>query len=155
MFEERSPSFWLLASSTVAFFAYLIVTGVISHRRHAARAKELGCELAPLVPTSDPSGFYDIILGARCLKEMTFPILMREMTDFMAQHCGYYTATMRVRLPGFQQAIFTVDPRNIQAMLALQFKEFDFGYKRVNSLKPLLGTGIVSLSGERRGRLLT
>lgn len=41
-------------------------------------------------------------------------------------------------------AIFTVEPKNIQTILATQFKDFGLGEVRNNSFYPLLGWGIVS-----------
>jgi hypothetical protein len=40
--------------------------------------------------------------------------------------------------------IFTVDPKNVQTILATQFKDFGLGDARNNNFKPLLGHGIVS-----------
>ncbi|KAJ4400062.1 hypothetical protein N0V91_008943 [Didymella pomorum] len=47
------------------------------------------------------------------------------------------------------QVIFTSDPKNIQAMLATQFKDFELGQVRRGSFAPLLGHGIFSADGEQ------
>ena len=39
---------------------------------------------------------------------------------------------------------FTIDPKNIQAVLATQFKDFGLGDMRNGNFNPLLGHGIVS-----------
>jgi len=39
---------------------------------------------------------------------------------------------------------FTIEPENIQAILAKQFKEFGLGETRNANFNPLLGHGIVS-----------
>ncbi|KAI1344555.1 cytochrome P450 [Xylariaceae sp. FL0016] len=45
--------------------------------------------------------------------------------------------------------IFTVDPQNIKAILATQFKEFDLGPRRMRLLGPIIGPGIFTNDGHR------
>lgn len=42
----------------------------------------------------------------------------------------------------------TVDPKNIQALLATQFKDFELGPIRRGSFAPLTGDGIFTLDGK-------
>jgi cytochrome P450 len=44
--------------------------------------------------------------------------------------------------------IFTIDPQNVQTILALKFKDFDLGDNRNAAFRPLLGHGIFSTDGK-------
>ncbi|KAI9871473.1 MAG: hypothetical protein M1830_003848, partial [Pleopsidium flavum] len=46
------------------------------------------------------------------------------------------------------QGYFTVDPKNIQAVLATQFNDFSLGPNRRDSFFPLLGNGIFTSDGK-------
>lgn len=45
--------------------------------------------------------------------------------------------------------IFTVEPKNVQTVLALKFKDFELGEYRNRALRPLLGAGIFSTDGSK------
>jgi hypothetical protein len=57
-----------------------------------------------------------------------------------------YVSTFILRNLG-RDNLFTADPKNIQALLATQFKDFGLGPARHANLHQLLGTGIVSFDG--------
>lgn len=44
-------------------------------------------------------------------------------------------------------SIWTVDPKNVQAVLALKFKDFDLSPNRSRAFVPLLGSGIFTTNG--------
>lgn len=44
---------------------------------------------------------------------------------------------------------FTIEPKNIQTVLALKFKDFELGEYRNRALQPLLGYGIFSTDGSK------
>lgn len=48
---------------------------------------------------------------------------------------------------GGRSLAFTADPRNVQTILALKFKDFEFGKYRNEGFRPLLGYGIFSTDG--------
>ncbi|KAJ6179432.1 hypothetical protein N7519_009893 [Penicillium mononematosum] len=62
-----------------------------------------------------------------------------------------YVTTFSIRNLG-RTHIFTIDPKNIQAVLATQFKDFELGSVRQISMHPLLGTGIFTADGEEWSR---
>lgn len=63
----------------------------------------------------------------------------------LIQDHGLAGATLQARcLPG-AWSFFTVDPTNIQAILATQFHDFGLGQTRIASFDSLLGSGIVCL----------
>src|SRR4051812_259625 len=55
--------------------------------------------------------------------------------------------TFKIRLLG-QHSYSTVEPRNVQALLATQFKDFGLGAFRHDVFFPLLGDGIFTLDGK-------
>ncbi|KAG2019378.1 hypothetical protein GB937_005292 [Aspergillus fischeri] len=69
----------------------------------------------------------------------------RFLEQVRSWHRAYGTtfkATMIVR-----KAIFTVEPKNVQTVLALKFKDFELGEYRNRAVRPLLGYGIFSTDG--------
>lgn len=95
---------------------------VVERRRHAAKAKELGCQDAPHL--------YDTgFLGLKHIKRMQaadakkqFPDLLIEQQEKMSQLTGRVCTTFTSHIFG-QQVMFTSDPKNIKAMLADQFDD--------------------------------
>ncbi|KAG9731232.1 cytochrome P450, partial [Aureobasidium melanogenum] len=55
---------------------------------------------------------------------------------------------MRLSILG-NEAHFTSDPKNIQALLATQFKDFGLGSARIGNFGPLMGDGIFASDGKR------
>ncbi|KAJ5613234.1 n-alkane-inducible cytochrome P450 [Penicillium lagena] len=45
--------------------------------------------------------------------------------------------------------VFTVEPKNVQTVLALKFKDFELGELRNRAFRPLLGSGIFSTDGSK------
>lgn len=70
----------------------------------------------------------------------------------VSKHVEYITAryehgiTWQGKIAG-AQAMGTIDPENIKAILATSFKDFDLGPARHESFFPLLGDGIFTLDG--------
>lgn len=59
-----------------------------------------------------------------------------------------YGTTFKAYTPG-QNAVFTVEPKNVQTILALKFKDFELGTNRIKSMRPLLGYGIFCTDGSQ------
>jgi hypothetical protein len=45
------------------------------------------------------------------------------------------------------RSVFTIDPKNVQAVLATQFNDFELGATRRNNFFPVLGLGIFTADG--------
>ena len=54
--------------------------------------------------------------------------------------------TFKAKMIG-RTIIFSVEPRNVQTILALKFKDFELGEYRNRAVRPLLGYGIFSTDG--------
>jgi cytochrome P450 len=59
-----------------------------------------------------------------------------------------YGDTFKARL-ATRNVIFTVEPRNIQAVLALKFKDFGLGEIRKAAVRPVFGEGIFTVDGSK------
>ncbi len=59
-----------------------------------------------------------------------------------------YGTTFKAKMVG-RKIIFTVEPKNVQTVLALKFKDFELGEYRNRALRPLLGFGIFSTDGSK------
>ncbi|KAL0939888.1 Cytochrome P450 52A2 [Colletotrichum truncatum] len=61
----------------------------------------------------------------------------------------YQTNGPTYTMPGFfsRRTLHTVEPANIQAILATKFKDFDLGELRIEQFRPLLGTSIFTADG--------
>lgn len=106
----------------ISLLIYHAISTLVANRRHAAKAKELGCLPPPALPDC---GF----LGLRQLKRLQaadakqlFPDLMLAQQRSMTQTTGRVCSTFTVRVAG-QTQVTTSDPRNIKAMLADQFHD--------------------------------
>lgn len=114
---------------------------LISYKPGARYARENGCEPPSKVVKQG-------ILGLGMLKKMQEANdehrLRQQFSDWFAE----YGTTSRV-YSGARSITMTVDPQNIQTILALKFKDFDLGVYRNISFRPLLGEGIFASDGSR------
>ncbi|KAK5135139.1 hypothetical protein LTR08_005525 [Meristemomyces frigidus] len=131
----------------VAVGLYKLLSIAIANRRHAAKAKELGCAEAPMHPDTGFFGLKTIRSMQAADKGKMFPDLLVTRQDRMNQTMGRICPTFKGNMLG-QTVYFTSDPRNVQAMLATQFGDFDLGPSRRNNMMPTLGDGIFVQDGK-------
>lgn len=135
---------------TLDFFLFLVATAlglwvfryILSRWQHARNGRKLGCGPIPAYPIN--------LLGTSTLKESLqadkeklIPEMSERRVKYMSDKEGRLVSTFGLTSLN-KRHIFTVDPKNIQAILATQFKDFELGKPRRNALHALLGTGIVS-----------
>lgn len=116
--------------------------------RHRARARELGCKPPVWMSGFDPTGIADVVYGVNASHKKRFPIHAQSNFEREEKKYGRPVGTLRVRSPFFREVMVTTDPQNIQAILALKFKDFGLGVNRTDNFRPLLGHGIVSLAAD-------
>lgn len=126
-----------------AVVALQIIRLVLASWQHARKARALGCGSLPLFPSKDPLGIDNLKQSLAADKEKVLPRLSERRVQIMSDQENRYVTTFILRNLG-RDHIFTIDPKNIQAVLATQFKDFGLGAVRQDSLHPLLGKGIVS-----------
>ncbi|ETN39817.1 uncharacterized protein HMPREF1541_06043 [Cyphellophora europaea CBS 101466] len=121
----------------------LLTKRLLTHLRHQRLAREAGCKPAPRRAHRLPFGI-DLIrelMTADAVDEV--PIHFERLTDKMAP-----AHTWEQHLLG-RMNFMTVEPANIKAILATQFKDFSLGPQRKGSLAPMFAHGIFSDDGER------
>jgi hypothetical protein len=136
-----TPSFILgFAAAAIVLQA---IRMVINSWQHSRNAKKLGCGSVPLYPCKDPLGIDSLKQSLAADKAKLIPELAEKRIKVISEQEDRYVTTYAIKNLG-RTHITTVDPKNIQALLATQFKDFELGSGRRASLHPLLGTGIVS-----------
>lgn len=98
-------------------------------------------EPAPVIKSKDP------VLGLDVLWESYSSVHSQKYLETSLarfEECG---TTYEANLLGTRD-INTIDPQNIRAILATQFKEFSLGTRRKNAFMPLLGSGIFTTDGD-------
>lgn len=127
-----------------AAFVVLLVNSIQQRLRYRRMARELNCKPILKTMSHDPSGIIPAIRGARASAEKRFPDFVDEQFTQLCERHGRVVGTIQIPTPLFTNTIFTIEPQNIQTMLALKFKDFGLGINRTINFRPLLGNGIVS-----------
>lgn len=128
----------LLAS--ISYFVYHFLNGIVKSRRRAARARELGCKEPAFEHARLPWSIDRVRAALQANKEKLLP------DHFMRRWENMGANTWRYSVFG-QTNVNTVDPRNVQAILATNFGTFDLGPQRARAFWPLLGNGIFTQYG--------
>jgi cytochrome P450 len=103
--------------------------------------RDNGCKPPPRLPQTER------ILGIGILRENFRNSRERRFLQTIYdrfQMMGSNTFTASVAGESF---VSTIEPENIKHVLAVQFKDFDIGYKRHRAFYPLLGNGIFTTDG--------
>ncbi|KAI1325951.1 cytochrome P450 alkane hydroxylase-like protein [Xylariaceae sp. FL0255] len=129
------------AVAVVSYIVYAIISYVLTSRRNAAKARALGCE--------EPLGreIAKLPLGIDLVQEFGKADQEKQIPPFMIKKFEELGNTYRFNLLG-STGFRTVEPKNIQAILATQFEDFDLGELRYKNFAPLLGHGIFTLDGQ-------
>lgn len=112
-----------------------------------AKAKETGAVGVPSYPIAGFGGLTHLQQLMEADKEQLFPDLMIRRERVMSELHGREVSTFKSYIM-FQDIYFTSDPRNIQAMLATQFADFDLGPARNGNMGQTLGSGIFTQDGK-------
>ena len=125
-----------------AFIVYKIATRIISNRHHASEAKRLGCQPPPVRPLKLPFGIDGVMRALRADREKLFPDMLEEIYHEVGN-----AATFSQNQAG-SDLLMTVDPKNIQALLATQFNDYELGPVRRGAMWPMFGNGIFTADGK-------
>lgn len=133
----------IAAIAAVAAVIAYILSLIQSYFHHSSKAKSLGCK--PCLDAGwEPTGIEAAVKGSRAQYAKEFPPWVQARFDKLEEKHGRVVGTITLNAPLFQKTFMTTDHQNIQAILALKFKEFAFGPNRTDNFEPLLGNGIVS-----------
>ncbi|OAL37818.1 hypothetical protein AYO20_02995 [Fonsecaea nubica] len=138
----------LICSVATAFVLYLLISTFTKRRRHAIAAKQLGCRPAPTEYTPDPLGLVNLVKTLRANSKNEVLEYIRGVFDDVSRRRNKTVYSYDTNILG-DRVFFTCDPRNIQAVLATQFKDFELGKIRNSAFAPLLGHGIFSADGKQ------
>lgn len=128
----------ILAATAVAYF---VLSRILTSRRHARLAAEWGCQPAYKREHRWPIGLDNVWYLLQADKAKDVP---GYFTD-MLKSVGVNTWTM---LSGGTQLIQTIEPENVKAILATQFKDFETGELRAAIFFGIFGKGIFSDDGK-------
>ncbi|KAF2129778.1 cytochrome P450 52A12 [Dothidotthia symphoricarpi CBS 119687] len=131
----------------VSFVIYKAVSSIVASRRHANAARQLGCEPPHRLKCVDPVGFQNVAKILKADKECRMPAYFKSCIDEISAEKGRLTTTIEQKIMG-STCFFTIEPKNIQAVLATQFKDFGMGHVRNSNFGALLGRGIFSSDGK-------
>jgi cytochrome P450 len=120
---------------------------VVSLTSFTAKVKETGAYEALSYPGDGFGGFHHFGQLMEADKTQLFPNFMVKRERVMSELHGREVATFKSYIM-FQDVWFTSDPRNIQAMLAKQFNDFELGATRNANMVPTLGSGIFTQDGK-------
>lgn len=133
----------LLGLGALALLKVASVLVTASSRR--SKAKQLGCEPPVLVPGGGFLGLNHLRRFLDADSKGLFADLFLRRHEEMAATFGRIVPTFRFQILG-AEIVHTSDSKNIQALLATQFNDFDLGSRRRGNMGAMLGDGIVSSS---------
>lgn len=129
----------LLPAVAAIFTIHCIVTYV----RQAAKAKSFGCQPAVLFRPWDVFGVQNFKIEMNGMKTNRLSYAFSDRKNEMSAKIGRDCKTFRIKYPPGETWFYTFDPRNLQAVLATQFRDFQQPAARVGAFEALLGLGIV------------
>lgn len=129
-------SLWLLLWPLIAFVIYKIVLAIATAYRHAQAANKQGCKPPPTFPTQDPLGMIDVVRLIKSNNAGRLPEYLTGRLDTVSRQEGRPVLTFQTHVVR-NWFLWTIDPKNIQALLATQFKDFELGPIRFGTFSPL------------------
>lgn len=123
-----------LLCGIAALVAWSTISTISTNRRHAAAARALGCKPAPIEIWPDPFALVNLFRTMWAFSNSRVLDYMK--STFENTSANRPVSTYETKILG-DKVIFTCDPKNIQAMLATQFKDFELGQVRRGSFAPL------------------
>ena len=126
-----------------AVAALLALYFAVTHFRQTAKAKSLGCKPAPLFRPWDIFGVANFRIELNGMKTNRLSNAFLTRKQEMSAKVGRDCKTFRIYYPLGDIWFYTFDPKNLQAVLATQFQDFQQPAARVGAFEALLGSGIV------------
>jgi len=132
---------WAAAWAVGAFIIYNLGSTFLINRQHAAEARRLGCLPASVKRMKLPFGLDGVMRALKADRAKQFPNMLEDIYHEVG------AATWSANTMG-SHVLMTVDPKNIQAILATQFNDFELGPVRRGAMWPLFGNGIFTADGK-------
>jgi hypothetical protein len=135
-----SSAFLAVASAIVLSALYSLVT----FWRLKRKAIALGCKPVPVWRVWDLFGINMTVTMTKAMSGNRLSEEIHSIVKEVQEREGRECTTFQVYFPPGLLHFFTFDPRNLQAVLATQFKDFQIPSSRLAGFRQLLGQGIVS-----------
>jgi hypothetical protein len=139
MHWQFSSALRAFGGALVAYILYFCLTAIIKARQRAALARKWNTQECPIQKNRYPFGLDNIARALRADRDKIFPTdaiqRTKDVGSITYTHSNFVTGT------------FTTDEKNIQALLATQFHDFDLGSNRRDTFFPLFGDGIFTQDG--------
>ena len=122
---------------------YFIIASFFSNRYHARKARELGC-----LPAWERPHRYPLALDLlqEVMKADKDKVIPNYFLDVYNNKTGKRSTWQQNMLGDL--GYVTSDPKNVQAILATQFNDFELGELRRGNFFPMLGNGIFTTDGK-------
>ncbi|MCJ1292478.1 hypothetical protein MMC34_004029 [Xylographa carneopallida] len=125
-----------------AYIIYHLLSSFLLERRFYRDATRLGCQPSPRLPNRLPYGLDRIHEALRADRAQQFMRMITSRFDSLGGVLTFETKVLGT------VGHMTADPKNIQALLATQFHDFELGRGRRENFRPLLGNGIFTNDGK-------
>ena len=135
------PLFFVGVGLLLALLLFRVVQSLVSSRYHARRAAELGCKPAVQRSSRLPFGLDMVHRTLKADRENVLPNVLLDIYNELG------VGTFEQKFLGTRNFV-TYEPKNIQAILATQFEDFEIGSARRNNFFPLFGNGIFTADGK-------
>jgi hypothetical protein len=140
MTMRLSSAFLAVASAIVLSALYSLVT----FWRLKRKAIALRCKPVPVWRVWDLFGINMTVTMTKAMSGNRLSEEIHSILKEVQEREGRECTTFQVYFPPGLLHFFTFDPRNLQAVLATQFKDFQIPSSRLAGFRQLLGQGIVS-----------
>lgn len=131
----------IIGVALTTFFFYLFIHKLRKSQRLAAAAERLGCQPLRIL-------HYRLLGAVDLIYELFNADRQKVLPQYLKERFARADATTFGHIFLDSKDIFTIDPRNLQAMLSTQFQDFCLGPTRRNSFVPFLGHGIFTEDGD-------
>ena len=132
------PSFILVC---FLLFLYYLATSLLRYTRRRRISRTNGCQ--PVPHLSHKESFLGIGLLIKGYQDMR----SKSYLEGTVPRFSRYGNTYAVKTIGVN-TIFTIEPENIETILARNFKDYSVGARRKSAFIPYLGHGIITIDGD-------
>lgn len=135
---STSALYFPLVLAAACYYVYIRIS---LHRRKARFSKLHGCENLRRAPQNDP------FLGLDHFFALGKAAAQRRYLEYFRNLFDEVGPTFGISLMG-DDILFTNEPKNIQAVLAKNFADWEIGQRRKDCAAELLGVGVFTSDGE-------
>lgn len=130
-----------LAAAAVLYTLYRLTTRCLAEREFQRFALENGCREPPHADTSW------LFCYARLRRLLKLRTSGEDLIDDIVAEDFIGVDTLRGKTFSGQRVVATIEPANIQSVLATHFKDYETGERRHQAVAPVLGRSIFSSDG--------